>query len=378
MGDMHYRTMQAEAPLTYEQANLVLHLRLLMSRLAYLSRFYIIERITGVGNTDDITERILRIPAEMNEIAESIGLMVDFNPVTLRYTAALQELVDAMVAGDEERADAAIQRLYTVSDENAAYLAQANPHWDEAEWRRNFYRFNEGVVAEVIAIQARDFDTALDVFDALMVAALARGDYYAQGFIPFMSSEGPNIPPAYFNMVKDFRRLLTQWAYLMRFYIVSRVSGLGNTQYVAQRLYNLPSQFQQKFELILGPEVATYLLNALLIYIVRLEMMIDTALTGDQSQIAAAREDARRYADELVEYLNSVNPYWDEEEGRGLFYALIDILLELSYVLQSEDDIGDMETFERLLDAALATADYLALGLYEYTLINAGSVPAQE
>lgn len=374
---MYYKKLQMQAPLTYEQATLVLHLRLLMSRLAYLSRFYIIERITGVGDTDDITEQILSIPAEMNEIAERIGLQVDFNPVTLRYTAALRELVDAMVGGDEAESDAAIQRLYTVSDENSAYLAQANPYWDEDEWRRNFYRFNEGVVSEVIAIQARDFNMALDIFDALMNAALVRGDYYAQGFIPFMQSDGPQIPPAYFNMTKDFRKLFTKWAYLLRFYIVSTVSGLGNTQYVAQRMYNLPSEFQQKFELILGQEVSNYILNSLLIYIVRLEMMIDTVVTGDETQIAAGRQEARRYADELVEYLSSVNPYWDEEEGRRLFYALIDIILELSYVIQSDDNVGEMETFERFLDAALATADYFALGLYEYTLINSESLRSQ-
>ena len=46
-------------------------------------------------------------------------------------------------------------------------------------------------------------------------------------------------------------------------------------------------------------------------------------------------------------------------------------------MIQSDDNVGEMETFERFLDAALATADYFALGLYEYTLINSESLRSQ-
>lgn len=373
---MHYKSMQIPPPLTYEQAALINDFRVLMSRLAYLSRFYIVARVTGVGNPETIIEQLLRIPRELNELAATIpGFTVDFVPITSSYIDGLQQLIDAMLAGDEARADESIRELYNISNRNAAYLAGVSPYWNEETWRNIFYNFITAVVSEVIAIQSRDFNRALDVFDTMIQSAYQRGDYYAQGFIPFLTGDQAQIPIAYLNMIQDFRSIHTEWAYLTRFYIVSRISQFGNTEYVLQRLYALPATMQGKFKLILGNEIATRIFDYLLIYLAKLERLVGAILSGDQEEIDAQMADAYRYAAQVAAYLSGANPYWDEAEGRALFTSLADAVLRESTELQRQGSPEEMASFEDFLNISLQIADYFSEGLFRYALLGTGQVP---
>ncbi|HHU18212.1 MAG TPA: hypothetical protein GXZ70_08425 [Clostridiales bacterium] len=104
-----------------------------------------------------------------------------------------------------------------------------------------------------------------------MEEALRRADYYAEGFIHFLPEDQSKVPITYFNMIKDFRKLRTEWAYLTRFYIVARLEGLGYESYVTQRFYELIKRMAEKVELIFGTQIADELLNLLSIYVIRIE-----------------------------------------------------------------------------------------------------------
>ncbi|MDD3168786.1 MAG: hypothetical protein PHC91_04890, partial [Eubacteriales bacterium] len=255
-------------------------------------------------------------------------------------------------------------------DQNAKYLAQLSPYWDENTWKDVFYRYNKDLIAEVIAIETGDYNKALDVFDIVMEEALERGDYYAEGLIHFLPKDQQQIPPAYFNMIKDFRKINTEWAYLSRFYIVAKIAGLGDEEYVTQRFYALARRMKDKFELVLGTEIADELLNLSSIYAIRLEQMVDAILTGDQTSIETQMNELNQYADRQATYLSSINPYWDETIWKELFYAFNGFLLEESYEFQRKDYVAAMQTFEKLLYTALSIGDNFAQGLYQYALIN--------
>lgn len=141
--------------------------RALLSELVYLFRFYIMASITGIGGTQDTVNELLKLPLRGNEIIRSIdGDYMDFTPITETYIIGLKNLIDAMLYGDHEKADESIRRLYEIADQNASYLAQLNPYWDDEKWRDLFYVFNRDLVAEVMAIQSDDYIRALDIFDS--------------------------------------------------------------------------------------------------------------------------------------------------------------------------------------------------------------------
>ena len=353
--------------LSYDQANLINGFRILMSKLAYLTRFYIVESITGIGDKELTYQEFLKLPEEGDQLVKATtGLDFDFTPVTLRYINGLKNLIDGMVSGDQAKSDESIQQLYQVSDQNAHYLAQLSPYWDEATWQGIFYRYNSDLVAEVLAIKNGDYNKALDIFQVMMQEAMIRGDYYAEGFIHLLPEDQQQIPPAYFNMIKDFRQISTEWTYLSRFYMVARITGLGNEKYVTERFYALTSRMKEKFELILGTEQANNVLNLTSIYTIRLEELITAVLSGDQAAIDAKVNEVYQSTDELAAYLSSINPYWNVEKWEELLHTYIGFLVEVSTALQKKNYLDFLQTFEKLLYSALSIGDYYALGLYQY------------
>ena len=86
---------------TYDQANVINAFRILTSKMAYLIRFYIVERITGLGNPEATFNELLQVPSEANQILRSIpGVTDDFTPVTAAYLTELKNLIDGMISGD--------------------------------------------------------------------------------------------------------------------------------------------------------------------------------------------------------------------------------------------------------------------------------------
>ncbi|HZK02318.1 MAG TPA: hypothetical protein VFC96_05575 [Anaerovoracaceae bacterium] len=355
--------------LSYEQANLINDLRILMSRAAYLTRFYIVESVTGVGNREATYNEILRIPLEMNKLIRAAvpDFKGDIAPITFTYLAGMKSVIDGMTSKDEAKASESIQNLYDISNQNAKYLAQLSPYWDENTWRDLFYRYNRDVVAEVLAILTGDYNQALDIFEGLMQTALEISDYFAEGLVHLLPESQNEISLAYFNMVKDFRQIGMEWAYLTRFYMVAKIVGLGDERDVTQRFYRLILRIKEKIELILGTEIANNFSNSMMLYVIKFEGLIDAILSEDQASIENNLDAVNQFDNQLSAFLSSVNPFWDEEKWIGIFNAFVEQLIVQSNNLNKKEYVEAINNFEKLLYATLAISDYFALGLYQYT-----------
>lgn len=361
---------------SYEQANLINAFRTIMSKMTYLIRFYVVESITGLGNPEATYNEILMLPLEKSQLVITIpGFTGDFPQVALAYLAEMRILIDGMVSGDQAKADESIRRLYELSDESAKILAGLSPYWEEEKWRNLLYRYNRCLVAEIIAVKEGDFNQALNIFETLMGIALTAGDYYAEGFIHFFPEDQPQIPIAYFNMIKDLRSIGTERAYLTRFYMVARVVELFDDMDVTRRFFVLMPRLKEKFELIMGTEDAVELLTLLSMYVIRLEGLIDAILSGDQAQIDTQFREVDEYTGRIASFLSSINPYWDETKWKEHFDRSAKLIIEQSYNFQRKEYVEAMKNFEKFLYASLEIDDYFAYGLYQYTKLPSSMSP---
>ena len=361
---------------SYEQANLINAFRTIMSKMTYLIRFYVVESITGLGNPEATYNEILMLPLEKSQLVITIpGFTGDFPQVALAYLAEMRILIDGMVSGDQAKADESIRRLYELSDESAKILAGLSPYWEEEKWRNLLYRYNRCLVAEIIAVKEGDFNQALNIFETLMGIALTAGDYYAEGFIHFFPEDQPQIPIAYFNMIKDLRSIGTERAYLTRFYMVARVVELFDDMDVTRRFFVLMPRLKEKFELIMGTEDAVELLTLLSMYVIRLEGLIDAILSGDQAQIDTQVREVDEYTGRIASFLSSINPYWDETKWKEHFDRSAKLIIEQSYNFQRKEYVEAMKNFEKFLYASLEIDDYFAYGLYQYTKLPSSMSP---
>ena len=112
----------------------------------------------------------------------------------------------------------------------------------------------------------------------------------------YKSQEQPYVSYSYLNLVKDFRLLMTQLAYLTRSYFASVFSGLGNAASIANRLNSLPAKFKEKAELIFGTPLSEEFMNLILIYVVNIQSLANALHSNYQADglyqyITAARKE---------------------------------------------------------------------------------------
>lgn len=377
---MFYQTLQQqnmENRIPIEHAKFIMDFRYRMIKIAYLTRFYIVQNIAKIGNIKGVTDELYKMVELFGQLGESItGKPVPEEILNLlfKYDQRLQELVDAMLSGDPTKADESIKALYQLADEIATALAQYNPYWDKDLLEGFLLDFFKAVVDEVIAVKSGDYNKALDIFDQMVYKAVDLGDYYAEGFLHL--AEEPHqkgtISLGELNIIKDMKLIFTQFAYLTRFYMVARITNLYEAPYVAQRLYALPVNLHEKTEMILGFFNSQGLLNQLSVYTVTLESLIDAILSGDAKAIEASMNDLYRFADQLADYLAAINPYWSKSKWKELLYTFNNHLIDEASALQSEgtglseESEASLPIFEQMLQAALEIGDYLAEGLIQY------------
>lgn len=177
--------------ISYAYVNLIKDFRLLMTQLAYLTRSYMVSVFSGFGNADATADRLYNLPNKFKEKAELIfgtPLSEEFLHLLSLHVLYIQKLVEAMKNGDNDSANYYTQRLYQNAGDIAAYYAKINPFWDETQWKNLLNTYINLVIQEAVALGSGDYEKELDIFDRLLIAALAMGDYQAEGFIQYITA----------------------------------------------------------------------------------------------------------------------------------------------------------------------------------------------
>jgi len=183
--------------ITYGQMNLIFESRALWRDLVMWSRIYLDSRIAGIGTIEDVFNRIYRIPTEFGNLIRIIFGDQAAEIIVQQLTSNVmlyRQLVEAMIAGNNDAANTITQALYKNADERAAYLASINPFWDEAQWKYLIYNFYAFSFQEIISILTND-PKNVDLFDRFLQYTDTMGDYFAQGLFQYLTYK-PQSKPA--------------------------------------------------------------------------------------------------------------------------------------------------------------------------------------
>lgn len=133
-----------EPTVTYGQMYLIFHLRNFWREMATLTRSYLIAKSANLEISDDIFNRLYKIP---QEFANTISLVFgdEIAERFLHYLSIqvglIKELIDAQLAGDANLVNEKFNQLYTNSNERAKFMASVNPFWDETIIKNNIYTY---------------------------------------------------------------------------------------------------------------------------------------------------------------------------------------------------------------------------------------------
>ena len=176
----------------------------------------------------------------------------------------------------------------------------------------------------------------------------------------------PTISYGYLNLVRSYRNLMAQLAYLTRIYFSSVYSGFGNAEAIAKKLYSLPNRFQEKAELIFGSPLSEEFLNLLSLHVLYVQSLANALVIGDQNAANYYTQLLYQNADNITSLLAKMNPFWDVMQWKTLLYNYINLVIQDAVALGAREFETELDIFERMLLAALAMGDYHADGLYQY------------
>lgn len=374
-----------------EYLNLLKSSRYLMAQLPYLTRAYFTSVLSGYGNADAIVNRLESLPKRFKDRLEFIfgtPLTEEFFNILSQHVMYVQGFIAALKTGDMNAANDYAQLIYKNSDDISSQYAEMNPFWDVTQWKALGHIYTDYLIEDAIALYTGDFENELDIFERMLMAGLAMGDYFAEGLYQYIiatrqagtsinkNQEPPVLTFGYLNMVKDFRYLMTQLAYLTRLYFASVFSEYGTAEAVANKLYSLPYTFLEKAELIFGTPLSEEFMNLLSMHVSFIQYLADALKTGNQDAANNATQQLYKNADDLAVQYARMNPFWDEIQWKTLLHSYVNLLIQNAVALASRDFEKEMDIFDRMLLTALMMGDYLADGFIQYiTARGRGTVP---
>lgn len=165
------------------------------------------------------------------------------------------------------------------------------------------------------------------------------------------------------NLINDFRAHWTELAIWVRSFMVSTITGFSNITSISDRLFRIPSDLGEMFIPYFGDEISEQFQQLLLMYIVHIQTLITAMFNRDQQAIDAAVVELYQNSDEMAEFLESINPYWNKNQWQYQLYQLNEMIIAESVALLSDEFEKELDIRDRMFQHVLMMGDYMARGV---------------
>jgi len=172
------------------------------------------------------------------------------------------------------------------------------------------------------------------------------------------------------NLLFRVRLMWRELATWTRAYLVSRFIGGSFYEEVFSKLFSIPQNFGQLFQLVLGVDIADQYVKLLSEHIILLRDYIEAQISGDENMANEKYRSLYQNADERAKFLASHNPFWTEMEWRNLFYTYLNRTIEEITSFLTGDYKTNISIFDRILAHADNLGDYFMTGIYSYMSYN--------
>ena len=184
---MYERKMNCmDKSLNLRQQQLMESLRRLWTEHVMWTRFFIVSKVFGLDDLDEVTKRLLRNPSDFAELLRPLygaQTAAKFQKLLTEHLMIAGNLVAAAKAGQSAQADEFRKQWYRNADETAAFLSEINPYWREKAWQTMLYAHLKMTENEAGQILKGQYEASIGEFDAIQKQALEMADYMASGIM---------------------------------------------------------------------------------------------------------------------------------------------------------------------------------------------------
>ncbi len=166
------------------QMNFIFRARLLWRDLASWLRSYRVSLHGGVENTDELSQRLFRLPEEYGSIFRVFfgdQPTEQYMFLLTQYIAILQSLFIAQINNDVTAIENLTRQAYQNVNRTAALLASINPYWTQGDWLTLLNSFTRFQIWEATTFLAKDYTGNIDIFDSMLSKTNIIGDYFSEG-----------------------------------------------------------------------------------------------------------------------------------------------------------------------------------------------------
>lgn len=152
--------------------------------------------------------------------------------------------------------------------------------------------------------------------------------YYHTSYAPFIwRAETATVWPSSVVMLNQtLRALWEQHVYWTRLAVDSIISGGPDVQATVARLLRNPTDFAQALQPYYGPGTAHRFETLLTEHLTIAAELVKALEAGDTQTASNAQSRWYANADEIADFLASINPYWSEERWRTMLHEHLDLL----------------------------------------------------
>ena len=192
---MFFKNRYEEPTLTYNQTNLLFHIRNLWRELATWTRAYMITKNANLEIADYVFERLYKV---LSDFADALSMFLGNQTAEqfMKYLSVqlilTKELIDAQVAGNTVLVNEIFQQLFHNADERAKFMASVNPFWNESVIKSLIYNYHTYTLQEIRTLLTEEYQKNIDIFDIILKHTDNMGDYLTQGLFNYMNYNPQN------------------------------------------------------------------------------------------------------------------------------------------------------------------------------------------
>ncbi|MDD2218412.1 MAG: hypothetical protein PHX63_08305 [Eubacteriales bacterium] len=172
------------------------------------------------------------------------------------------------------------------------------------------------------------------------------------------------------NFIFRARMLWRDLATWLRSYKVSLFGGIGNTDVLSERLFQLPSEYGNILRVFFGDQNTEAFVFLLTQYITILQSLFIAQINNDVNAINDFTQQAYQNVNRTAEFLASINPYWTRGDWVALLSSFTTLQIEESTTFSTGDYMTNINIFDRLISLTNIIGDYFSQGLTDYLALT--------
>lgn len=165
------------------------------------------------------------------------------------------------------------------------------------------------------------------------------------------------------DLMNYFRMLWEQHITWTRLAVIALIHDLQERDLVLQRLLRNPQDFADAFRTFYGDEVAQNIETLLTAHLTIAAELVQAAKAGDTEAAADAERRWYANANQIAEYLGSINPNWSTEDWNAMLNEHLELLQTNIMDMLEQNYEASINAYDDIEAQALEMADMMAEGI---------------